>query len=240
MNENKSGFPFSMIEAMMPMYPMIALMGWMIVFIAFLVGLFVLSPAQATFFSAAKAVREGALIGSAFVDANVARHVTETWIPQFKFLGLGFGLMAIVMALGTIALRLRRMGQVIAGHIPEKARPTIPPPPKSVKVFQLGTLMGIMILLLALIIGIVLAVGVVPSYWNHSIANELNPAQPGSTLLAQLGIVSSFGFWLNPLRMLGMAFLFTGITVALTVIIGVLRQQAGMLVKFYQQATSST
>jgi hypothetical protein len=132
---------------------------------------------------------------------------------------------------------MRRMGQVIAGHIPEKARPTMPPPPKSVKVFQLGTLMGIMILLIVLIIGIVLAVGVVPTYWNHSVANELNPAQLGSALLAQLSVISSFGFWLNPLRMLGMAFLFTGITVALTVIIGVLRQQAGMLVNFYQQAT---
>lgn len=83
-----------------------------------------------------------------------------------------------------------------------------------------------------------LATGIVPAYWNHSIANELNPAQPGSILLPQLAVVSSFAKWLNPLRMVGMAFLFTAIALAVTVIIGTLRLQAGMLVKFYQQVGS--
>lgn len=236
MNE-KTPFPFNMIEGMMPMFPGIAVMGWVMVLIAFLIGLLVLSPAQATFFSDAKAVREGAAAGSAFVSANVTAHVTEAWVPQFKFFGLGVGLLAITMALGTIAKRLRRMGQVITSHMPDDLRPTMPPPPKVVRVFQLSAMMGIMILLAVLIIGIVLATGVVPAYWNHSIANELNPAEPGSTLLAQLAVVSSFANWLNPLRMVGMAFLFTAITLALTVIIGTLRLQAGMLVKFYQQAS---
>lgn len=95
-----------------------------------------------------------------------------------------------------------------------------------------------MVLLLALIIGIVLAVGVVPSYWNHSIAGELNPAEAGSKLLSQLGTVSSFADWLNPLRMVGMASLFTAITIALTVIIGTLRMQAGMLIRVQQMAGS--
>jgi hypothetical protein len=69
-------------------------------------------------------------------------------------------------------------------------------------------------------------------------ANELNPAQTGSALLSQLAVVSSYATWLSPLRMVGMAFLFTGITLALTVIIGTLRLQAAMLLKFYQQASS--
>ena len=235
--EQKSPFPFSMIEKMMPMFPMIAVMGWMIALIAFLVGLFVLSSSQTAFFSDAKAVREGAAAGSAFVRANVTSHVTEAWLPQFKFFGLGLGLLAITMALGSIAKRLREMGMVIAGHIPEKLRPAMPPTPSAVRVFQLSAVMGIMILLAALIVGIFLAAGVVPSYWNHSIANELDPAQPGSALLSQLAVVGSYAQWLNPLRMVGMAFLFTAITIALIVIIGTLRLQAGLLVKFYQQAS---
>jgi hypothetical protein len=238
LSEKKSPFPFSMIEAMMPLYPYIAIMGWMVVLIAFLVGLFALSPAQATFFSDAKAIREGAAIGSDFVTANVTSHVLEAWVPQFKFVGLGLGLMAITMALGTIAIRLRRMGMVITSHIRNNLRPPMPPVPSRVRIFQLSTLMGIMVLLAVLIIGIVLAVGIVPAYWNNSIVNTLNPAQVGSTLLSQLGFVSSFANWLNPLRMIGMAFLFTGITVALTMIIGTLRQQAGILVKFYNQASN--
>lgn len=237
--EDKAPFPFSMIEGMMRLYPLIAAMGWGIVLVSLLVGIFALSPALSTFFSEAKAVREAAAAGSPLVQANVTAHVIETWVPQFKFLGLGLGLMAITMALGSIAKWLRRMGAVITGHIREQLRPEMPPVPGAVRLFQLSTMMGVMVLLAALVIGLVLAGGVVPDYWNHSIANELNTAQPGSTLLNQLAIVSSFAFWLDPLRMVGMALLFTGITIALTVIIGTLRKQASLLIAFYERATGN-
>ncbi len=236
--DEKAPFPFSMIEGMMPLYPWIAIMGWGFVLVSLLIGIFGLSPAVSTFLSDSKAVREAAAAGSAFVNANVTVQVIETWVPQFKFFGLGLGLLAITMALGTIAKRLRRMGWVLTGHIREDYRPKMPPIPRRARYFQLSSLMGVMILLAALIIGIVLAVTVVPDYWNHSIANELNSAQPGSALLRQLETVSSFAKWLNPLRMLGMAFLFTGITIALTVIIGTLRVQAKLMIGFYNRATS--
>lgn len=231
MDEQKAPFPFNLIESMMPRYPMIAVVGWMIVLLSFLIGATALSSAQSAFYADAKPVREAAAAGSAFVRANVAAHVLETWVPQFKFLGLGLGLMAITMALGSIAKALRRMGQLIVGLVPADMRLAMPPVPRRVRVFQLSTLMGVMILLAALVVGIVLATGAVPAYFNHSIAGELDPAQPGSTLLAQLAVVSSFADWLNPLRLVGMAFLFTGITLALTVIIGTLHTQAAMLAR---------
>ena len=236
MQEQKSSFPFSMVERMMPWYPGIAVMGWAFVLIAFLLALFVLSPSQASFFSDAKAVREGAGVGSAFVNANFGSHVLEAWLPQLKFFGLGLGLLAIVMALGTIAKRLRSMGMVIFSQLPEKMRPAVPPPPKRIRLFQLSALMGIMVLMIVLIVGIILAVSVVSGYWNNSIVNDLNPAQPGSALLSQLSVISSYAFWLNPLRMIGMAFLFTAITVALTVIIGTLRMQTKLLGGLVQKA----
>jgi hypothetical protein len=236
--EDKARFPFNMIESMMPMYPMIAVMGWMFVGIAILIGLFALAPAQSAFFSDAKAIREAAGAGSLFVNANVISHAIEAWVPQFKFLGLGLGLMAITMALGIIAKKLRHMGLTITGHMSSSFRPPMPPIPGRVRWFQLSTLMGVMILLGTLIVGIVLATGVVPAYWNNSIANVLNTAQPGSALLAQLGVVKSFHFWLDPVRMVGMAFLFTAITIALTVIIGTLRHQAKLLVGFFYQASN--
>jgi hypothetical protein len=235
MQEKKSPFPFNMIEAMMPMYPLIAVMGWSFVLLALLVGVFVLGPAQATFFSDAKLIREGAAAGSAFVQANVLIHSIEAWVPQLKFLGLGLGLLAITMALGVIAYRLRDMGAAIFNQIPADVRPAMPAKPRSVRLFQLSAIMGVMILLIVLIIGIVLATGIVPSYWNQSIANELNPAQPGSALFTQLAVVSSYSFWLNPLRLTGMAFLFTAIILALTVVIGTLRLQNKVLGGFVQQ-----
>lgn len=236
MQEQKSSFPFSMVERMMPWYPGIAVMGWAFVVVAFLLALFVLSPSQASFFSDAKAVREGAGVGSIFVNANLGSHVLETWLPQFKFFGLGLGLLSIVMSLGTIAKRLRNMGMVIFSQLPEKMRPAVPPPPKRIRLFQLSALMGIMVLAIVLIVGIILAVGVVFGYWNNSIVNDLNPAQPGSALLSQLSVISSYAFWLNPLRMIGMAFLFTAITIALTVIIGTLRIQTKLLGGLVQKA----
>jgi len=236
MQEQKSSFPFSMIERMMPLYPALAVMGWMFVLITLLVGWFVLSPAQAAFFSDGKAIREGALVGSTFVNANLTSHALEAWLPQFKFLGLGFALLAIVMALGTIAKRLRNMGQVVFSQLPEDMRPSLPPPPKQVKMFQISAMMGIMILLIVLVVGLVVGFSVVSDYWNHSIATELNQAQPGSALLSQLSVISSYLFWLNPVRMAGMAFLFTAITVALTVSISTLRMQARLLNGLVQKA----
>lgn len=235
MQEKKSPFPFNMVEAMMPMYPLIAVMGWSFVLIALLVGVFALSPAQGTFFSDAKAIREGAAAGSAFVQANIAIHSIEAWVPQLKFFGLGLGLLAITMALGIIAYRLRDMGATITNQFPADKRPAVPPKPRSVRLFQLSALMGIMIMMIVLIAGILLATGVVPSYWNHSIANELNLAQPGSALLSQLAVIGSYAFWLNPLRLVGMAFLFTAITLALMVVIGTLRLQNKVLGGFVQQ-----
>ncbi len=49
-------------------------------------------------------------------------------------------------------------------------------------------------------------------------------------------MVSSFADWLNPLRMVAMAFLVTAITLALTVIIGTLHMQTNVLANFYRQA----
>jgi acyl-CoA synthetase (AMP-forming)/AMP-acid ligase II len=234
--QDRPPFPFNLIEGMIPLFPILAVMGWAIVLVSLLVGVVALAPAQATFFSDSKAVREAAAAGSDFVSANLSARVIETWLPQFKCFGLGLGLMAITMALGTIAMRLRSMGEAISLNIREDLRPRVPAIPARVRVFQLSTLMGVMLLLAALVIGVVLATGVVPAYWNHSIANELDLAGPGSALLSQLGTVSSFAGWLDPLRMVGMAFLFSGITLALTVIIGTLRKQAELLIRFYRQA----
>jgi hypothetical protein len=232
----KLRFPFGMIERMMPLYPVMAVMGLLLVLLSFLAGWLLLAPANGNFFADAKLVRETAEVGSSFVKANAARHVLATWIPGVKFFGLGLMLMSMTMALGTIALKLRQMGVTITSAIREDLRPSMPPIPKTVRVFQLGTVMGVMVLVIAMIIAIVLAAGPVASFWNHSIANELNQAVTGSSLLALQGTVQSFSRWLNPLRMIGMAFLFTGITLALKAIIGILQAQAMLLTRFSQEA----
>ncbi|MHA2090266.1 MAG: hypothetical protein ACW98K_05355 [Candidatus Kariarchaeaceae archaeon] len=44
--------------------------------------------------------------------------------------------------------------------------------------------------------------------------------------------MSSYKHWLGPLRMMGMAFLFLTITIALSVITGILRTQSKLLSEF--------
>lgn len=225
-----------MINPMMKRYQMFAWMGFLIVIVAFLVALLVGAQAQTTFFSVDKATREAATAGSTVVAANVTRHVVPTWVPAFKFLGLGILLGAITMALGTIAQTLRRLGKDVTGIWPAHLNPGVPEKPRSARLFPMLMMMGLLLLIVGLVWALSLN-GVVSSYWNHSIATELNPAQPGSTPLSQLAVIQQSLPWLNFLRFLGMAFLFTGITVALTVIIRTLQFQERVLENFVQTQT---
>lgn len=221
-----------MQNAMMKRYQMFVWLGFIIVLIAFLLSLSA-ANANALFFSADKATREAAGAGSALMTANVIRHSIPTWVPSFKFLGLGIMLGAITMALGVIVKTLRELGKDVMANWPAELNPGVPAKPLAAKLFPMIMMMGWM----ALVVGLILALwlnGVVTSYWNHSIANELNPAQPGSLLLTQLGLTAGALPWLSFLRFLGMAFLFTGITVALTVIIRTLQFQEKTLHKFVQ------
>ena len=234
MSESRSVFPFNLVEGSTKVFLAIAVVGWLIVLTATLVSVTALAPAEAAFFADAKAIREAAPAGSTFVLANATIHTLETWVPQFKFFGLGLGLAAITMALGTIIRRLRRLGQGILSQLPRDRQPPAQPLPRSVRVYEALAIVGILVLLGALIYGAVLAATDVPFVFNRPVA-EIDAAQPGSELLSAFGFVSSFAFWLDPLRLVGMAFLFTAITIALVVIVGTLRSQAQALSRFCEQ-----
>ncbi len=219
-----------MQTAMMKRYQMFAWLGFLVVIIAFLVSLQA-AGAQGTFFGVDKATREAAGAGSSLVAANVASHVIPTWVPAFKFLGLGLMLGAITMALGVIATTLRQLGIGVMSNWPPELNPGPPAKPRSARMFPMLMMLGWM----ALIAGLIVALALVPavsSYWAHSIANELNPATAGSALLNQLGTIQATLPWISFLRFLGMALLFTGITVALTVIIRTLQHQERTLRRF--------
>ncbi len=221
-----------LINTMMKRYRMFVWLGLIIVIVAFILSISA-ANANAIFFSADKATREAAGAGSTLVAANIIRHSIPTWVPSFKFFGLGIMLGAITMALGIIVKTLRDLGTDVMSTWPTELNPGVPEKPRAARLFPMIMMMGWIILIVGLIWALSLN-GVVTSYWKHSIANELNPAQPGSALLAQLGLINANLPWLSFLRFLGMAFLFTGITVALTVIIRTLQTQEKMLQKFLQ------
>jgi hypothetical protein len=221
-----------MQQAMMKRYGMFAWLGFIIVISAFLLSLQV-SSNSSIFFSVSKATREAAGAGDPLVAANVARHSLAYWVPAFKFVGLGLLLGAITMALGVVATTLRNLGGNVMSRWPAALNPGLPEKPRSVKMFPMLMMLGWMSLIIGLIIALA-SLGTVSGYWNHSIATELNPAGAGSALLASLGAIQATAQWLVFLRILGMAFLFTGITVALTVIIRTLQHQEQSIKNFIQ------
>ena len=226
-----------MMLGMMKMYQLFAWLGLIVVFVAFLFS-FQGASANALFFSVDKATREAAGAGSALALANVTRHTLPIWVPYLKFLGLGLMLGAITMALGLIATTLRDLGKDVMAKWPAELNPGVPDKPVTSKMFPMAMMMGWLLLIIALIWAISLT-GVAGSYWNHAIATELNPAEAGSFLLAQLGTIVSALPWISFVRWLGRAFLFTGITVALTVIIRTLQHQNETLRTFIGARQSS-
>ncbi|OLS28366.1 MAG: hypothetical protein HeimC2_07120 [Candidatus Heimdallarchaeota archaeon LC_2] len=219
--EDKAPMPFAVVEKMMPMYPIVAVMGWMIVLISFLIAFTQISSNLEDWFAQTKPVRES---DASLVDTWTDIHVLETWVANFKFFGLGLGLMAIAMALGLIALRLRTMAYMVNTHLSPEKKIDIPPKPKIVRLMQGSAMMGIMILMITLILGFVFAFGQVSDYYGSGVQNPTLNGYSGSKL-EDYGFIRSFGFWLNTLRMVGMGFLLLAITLALKVILGTLDLQ---------------
>ena len=226
-----------MQNALMRHYKMFAGMGLIIVLIAFFFALQG-STANAVFFSVDKVTREAAGVGTNIVAANVTRQSIPVWVPSFKFLGLGIMLGAITMALGLIATTLRDLGTDVTALWPKGLNPGTPEKPRSAKMFPMLMMMGWMILLIGFIWALATN-ATVTAYWANSIANTLNPAAEGSTLLRQLGVITGAKPWLAALRYTGMAFVFTAITVALTVIIRSLQHQEKTLRNFVRARSAA-
>ena len=227
-----------MMNKLMKRYKMVAGLGFLLVVVAFLFSLQG-AGAQATFFSVDTLAREAAEAGSVLALANVARHSIPVWVPALKFLGLGLLLGGITMALGLIVQTLRDLGMGLMSRWPAQMRPGEILKPRAAKIFPMLMMMGWLLLMIGLVWAFSLN-GTVQAYWNHSVAAQLNPAQPGSLLLGQLAQITAALPWLNALRFAGMALLFTAITLAVTVIIRTLQMQEQSLGRFIQMRTAAT
>lgn len=207
------------------MWAPMLLMGFMIVAIALLVGVWN-SSTVAAYLAGSKLDRDAAVVGSALVTNKVLIETTTAWLPGFKFLGIGFLLSGITFLLATILGTLRVGGlnlQKALGREPQ----ALPPPPTAF-VFPMAMMMGLMILVIQFIVSLWLA-SVAAGYWNHVIKTELDAASAGSALLTTLATLRSSGAWLEPFRFTGIAFLLSGIGLALVTIVNVLRGQSNML-----------
>lgn len=211
------------------------IMGFMIVAVALIVDLFT-SSTVADYLSHTKVDRESAVRGTDLAQAKASIESVKAWIPGFKFLGMGMLLGGVTFLLATILGALRTGGGSVQQALGVEVK--LLRPPTTAKLFPMVMMMGMMVLVVAFIVGIVQA-NIAADYWNHSIATRLNPAEVGSDILRDFGRIQSLGTWLAPLRFVGLALLLSGIGLALATIVRVLRWQSGRLLEVLDNTTST-
>ncbi len=216
----------AMLSKMARMYPMLILMGFMIVVIALIVGFFN-SQTAAAYFAQSKAVRETTLMAQRASIESIG-----LWLPYFKFLGVGLLLGGIVMALRVIIDHLRAAGGEVMGNLPLEKRPAMPSPPWFAILSPMLMMLGEVIFIIALIVALQVA-GVARQVFANPIP-DIDQAGAGTALLAQLQTIQTTSAWLVPFKFFGVATEFLAILIGLATIIYILGAQTEMLDKGLQ------
>ncbi len=220
-----------MMQAMAKMMWMPSVvMGLTIVLISFYIG-WLNSQNIAEWLSNPKLVRETANAGTALALQKAGIESTMAWLPGFKFFGMGLLFSGIVFLLATIvgALRMAAINVQKAAEV----TPKVLVKPMTGKLFPMLMMIGLLILIINLIVDINVA-STASGYWNHNIKEELDAAESGSQFLAQLSSIQSTKAWAEPLKFVGVAFLFTSIALALATIRKILGFQARRLAEIVE------
>jgi hypothetical protein len=220
-----------MIGKMAKMFPMMILMGFMIVVIALIVG-YVNSQNTVVYFAESKVVRETTLLAERASIESIG-----LWLPYFKFLGIGLILGGIVMALRVIIDNLKGAGMQVLSNIPEGKRPATPKPPFFGPLMPMVMMLGEAIFIVAFIVSLGLAADARSVFANP--LPTIDAAGAGSALLAQVQNIHATLGWLIPLKFFGIATMFLAIAMGLGTIIFILGSQTELIQKGIQIARSS-
>jgi hypothetical protein len=193
------------------MYPMMIVMGFMIVLIALVVGYFN-SQTAAAYFAETKAVRETTLMAQ-----RESIESTGLWLPPFKFVGIGLILGGIVMALRVIIDNLKAAGAEVLSNLPAEKRPQMPAPPWYAPLMPMVMMLGEVIFLVALGVGLWLS-GIAWTVFANPMPT-IDAAGPGSALLNGVQTIHAVEGWLVPFKFLGVATEFLAIVMGLATII---------------------
>jgi hypothetical protein len=220
-----------MIGKMAKMFPMMILMGFMIVVIALIIG-YVNSQNAAVYFAESKAVRETTLLAERASIESIG-----LWLPYFKFLGIGLILGGIIMALRVIIDNLKAAGAQVLSNVPEGKRPAMPKPPFFGPLVPMVMMLGEVIFVVALIVSLGLAADARAVFANP--LPVIDAAGAGSALLEQVQNIQATAAWLIPFKFFGVATMFLAITMGLGTIIFILGSQTELIQRGIQIARSS-
>lgn len=103
----------------MKVYPLLTILGWILISAAFVIGLLTLSATAAEYFgSNAKAVRDAAEAGSVLLGQLQTLTVTPRWLEPLAFLGVAAFMTGIALEFSTIPNLLNNRGQVMSVCFP--------------------------------------------------------------------------------------------------------------------------
>lgn len=200
-------------------------MGLIITAAAFILGI-INGMVASDYFAFPLPEREAAASGSEIVDKKVFIESVGAWLPELMFLGLGLIVASIVQLFNIILGSLRVSGATVQQSLGVTI--ILPGPPVTARLFPLFTVVGLLVLFVALVLAVVQGL-IASGYWDHSIANELAPAAPGDSLLSTRGTLESMDLWLQPVKFVGLGLLFTGVGLAAASVIWVMRFQSRRL-----------
>lgn len=107
----------------MRVFPWLAAIGWILITISFVVGLFVLAPTAISYWGeSAKATRDAAPAGSSLLTALQTLNSVPRWLEPLTFLGVASFMLGIALEFSSIPQLLRNRGEVMRACFPLIAR----------------------------------------------------------------------------------------------------------------------
>ena len=105
--------------------------------------------------------------------------------------------------------------------------------PYQLKIFPILTILGWILIMLALIIGLVVLAPTAVSYFGANSKGVRDAAEAGSQLLSQINILASIPLWLEPLTFLGVAFFICGIALEFSVIPSLIKMRGDAMAQAF-------
>ena len=100
-------------------FPVMTLLGWVMIGLSFVIGLAVLTPAAAGYLGGnAKIARDGAEVGSALLGQLGVLTTIPRWLEPLTFVGVAFFMVGIALAFSGIPALLKNRGQVMSACFP--------------------------------------------------------------------------------------------------------------------------
>ncbi len=194
------------------------LMGAMVLIASLVIGA-VQSGFASDLFELDKGARDS--VTGSLLDKQQFIESLNVWLPALQLLGIGFILSAITFSLANI-LGVFRVGGVQIQQAFGKEPQTLTRPITGM-LFPMMMMVGLMILIANLIIAVVIG-AIAWDVYGEPVAT-INAAEPGSSLLGDLGTVNSYKAWLEPFKFVGLATILVGISMAVHTILQVIRFQ---------------